>query len=164
METDYNPNTAGMFTLAKHLYLSGWTNWKSRATRREYWLGGLGWGICMLPLSCAFFLSVDWGLLNDADSMSIFALYTPLSWGLHALILLIGFIPGIGSAVRRLHDIGRSGWWYPLLTVGSIIPLLGIIASITLLVFMCKDSQKEANKWGISPKYGTPVPPVPPAA
>lgn len=161
METDYNPNTAGMFTLAKHLYLSGWTNWTSRATRREYWLGGLGWTICMLPLSCAFLWSLDWSLLG---CRSIFAMYTPLSWGIYAVILLIGFIPGIGSAVRRLHDIGRSGWWYPLLTVGGIIPLLGIVASITLLVFLCKDSQKEANKWGISPKYGAPMPPVPPAA
>lgn len=166
METDYNPNTAGMFTLAKHLYLSGWTNWKSRATRREYWLGSLGWAICMLPLSCAYVWSMDWNLLFDADMhrrcTSAFALHTPLTWGLYTLILLIGFIPGLGSAVRRFHDVGCSGWWYLLLMVLSMIPFIGFFATIALLVFFCKDSQKEANKWGISPKYGAPIPPVPP--
>lgn len=162
MGTDFNPNTAGMFTLAKHLYLSGWTNWKSRATRREYWLGGLGWGICMLPLSCTFAWSLDWSMFFGCRNA--FDMYTPLSWAVYAVIMLITFIPGLGAAVRRLHDIGRSGWWYLLLLVLSMIPFFGIIASITLLVFMCKDSQKEANKWGISPKYGAPVPPLPPAA
>ena len=169
MGTNFNPNTAGMFSLAKHLYLSGWTNWKSRATRREFWLGSLGWAICMLPLSFAFLWSIDWSLLSHAamqnSDTSRFLMYTPLTWSVYALMMHISFVPIIGSVVRRFHDIGRSGWWCLLLMVGSMIPFFGIIADVPMLVFFCKDSQKETNKWGISPKYGAPLPPVhPPAA
>jgi len=55
------------------------------------------------------------------------------------------FLPSLSAGVRRLHDTGRSGWWYLII----LIPLLGGIA---LLVFCCLDSQPGANKWGNNPK------------
>lgn len=48
--------------------------------------------------------------------------------------LLAMFLPTISVAVRRLHDIGRSGWWLLL----SLIP----IASIVFVFFMCLDSEE----------------------
>ena len=47
-------------------------------------------------------------------------------------------IPGIAVAVRRMHDIGRSGWWI-------ILPLVN-------LVFLCLDSQPGQNEYGPNPK------------
>ena len=47
--------------------------------------------------------------------------------GLLAAIASIGtFIPSIAVSVRRLHDIGRSGWW--LLIV--FVPVIGLLVLI----------------------------------
>lgn len=54
------------------------------------------------------------------------------------LYALAALIPGIAVSVRRLHDIGRSGWW---LLIG-LIPLVG---AIVLLVFYVQDSQPGDN-------------------
>ena len=53
-------------------------------------------------------------------------------------------IPSVAVTVRRLHDTGRSGWWYLI----SFAPLGGIV----LLVFTCMDSQQGTNVYGPSPK------------
>jgi uncharacterized membrane protein YhaH (DUF805 family) len=56
-------------------------------------------------------------------------------------------IPSIALVVRRLHDVGRSGWWY-------FIGLVPAIGSIILFVWMVTDSQPGANAWGPNPKSG----------
>lgn len=66
--------------------------------------------------------------------------------GLLSGILSIAlFIPSLAVSVRRLHDIGRSGWW---LLIG-LIPLVG---AIVLLVFLIKDSDADENEFGPNPK------------
>ena len=52
---------------------------------------------------------------------------------------LITLLPTLGAIVRRLHDIGRSGWW--------------VILPIIPEIFIFKDSDKEENEYGKSPKY-----------
>ena len=49
---------------------------------------------------------------------------------------------------RRLHDIGRSGWWI----LFGLIPLIG---TIVLLVFMVLGSQEGENRFGPNPKEAT---------
>lgn len=56
------------------------------------------------------------------------------------------FLPSLAVAARRLHDTNRSAWW---LLIG-LIPLIGIIVLIVFFVF---DSDKEENRFGLSPKY-----------
>lgn len=67
--------------------------------------------------------------------------YGPI-YGLYALAL---FIPGFAVGVRRLQDVGKSGWM-------SLITLIPIIGAIWLLVLLCTDSQQGINKWGENPK------------
>ena len=55
------------------------------------------------------------------------------------LPFFITLLPTLGAIVRRLHDIGRSGWWVLLPIVGEI--------------FIFKDSDKKENEYGKSPKY-----------
>lgn len=41
------------------------------------------------------------------------------------IALLALFVPGIASGSRRLHDVGRSGWWQLLALTGvGLVPLL----------------------------------------
>ena len=61
-----------------------------------------------------------------------------VSWSLATLV------PQIAITIRRLHDIGKSGWYYLI----GLIPLVG---GIILLVWMCQDSTED-NQWGPNPK------------
>ncbi len=62
--------------------------------------------------------------------------------GLYGLAVII---PGLALAVRRLHDIGKSGWWVLI----ALVPLVGFIV---LLVFAVTDSQPGENAYGPNPK------------
>ncbi len=55
------------------------------------------------------------------------------------------FIPGIAVIVRRLHDQGKSGWWYFI----SFIPLIG---GIWMLILLVTDGTKGENEYGPDPK------------
>ena len=56
------------------------------------------------------------------------------------IIQLLVIIPGISVTARRLHDVGRSGWWYLIaFTVVGIIPLF---------YWMCKKGDLGTNKYG----------------
>ena len=58
---------------------------------------------------------------------------------------LVTIIPGLSVLVRRLHDVGKSGWMF-------LIILIPIIGGIWLLVLLATDSQTISNKWGDNPK------------
>ncbi len=63
-----------------------------------------------------------------------------------ALALLVFFcpIPIISASVRRLHDMGRSIWWWLLV----VIPYVGWIIFLILLLFKSQEAQ---NKYGAGP-------------
>ena len=54
-------------------------------------------------------------------------------------------LPALAVAVRRLHDIGKSGWWLLL----AFIPIVGWII---LIIFYCKEGDHARNAWGENPK------------
>lgn len=54
-------------------------------------------------------------------------------------------LPAIALTVRRLHDLGKSGWWYFI----GCIPLIGWI---WMLVLMATEGQPHENAYGQSPK------------
>jgi uncharacterized membrane protein YhaH (DUF805 family) len=68
-----------------------------------------------------------------------------------SIYLLATLLPTLAVSVRRLHDVGMSGWWLLL----SFLPLGGL----ALIVIYCLDSYPEANKYGPNPKdFGRPPP------
>jgi len=56
-------------------------------------------------------------------------------------------LPIIAVSVRRLHDIGRSGWWMLL----NFVPLIGWIV---LLVWACRRGTVGPNQYGADPLTG----------
>jgi uncharacterized membrane protein YhaH (DUF805 family) len=66
-----------------------------------------------------------------------------LLYDIYGLAVLL---PGLGVAIRRLHDTGRSGWWMLL----CLIPLV----SLVLIVFLALDSEPGQNQYGPSVKGG----------
>lgn len=66
--------------------------------------------------------------------------------GILALIYSLAlFVPGLAIGIRRLHDIGRSGWFYLI----SAIPIVG---PIWLLVLFFKPGTIGTNEYGPDPK------------
>ncbi|MDR0559206.1 MAG: DUF805 domain-containing protein [Prevotellaceae bacterium] len=111
-----------------------YADFRGRARRKEYWIFTLFNAIFMVA---AVILDKIVGI-NIAEGYGIFNL----------LVLLYGlavFIPVLAVCVRRLHDIGKSGW---MLLIG-LIPMVG---SIILLVWFFSDSQPGNNNWGANPK------------
>lgn len=64
---------------------------------------------------------------------------------LGAAYFLIAIIPTLAVSVRRLHDIGKSGWFLLLM----FIPLINIILVVLILA---KDGDIGDNKYGSNPK------------
>ncbi len=82
--------------------------WKGRSRRAEAW-----W--YMLPLIGVISALIVTNLLVFSDHEM------DDSWVAAELaILVIAATPGVGCAIRRLHDLGRSGWWYLMLAVPVI--------------------------------------------
>ena len=103
-----------------------------RARRQEYWL------FVLFNFIAAFVVGFIGGVLAGATGVEAFAY-------LGAIYNLAVRLPGFGVFVRRMHDIGRSGWWW-------LIAFIPIIGWIVLLVFCCLDSQPGENQYGPNPK------------
>lgn len=112
----------------KYFTLSG------RASRAEYWWFTLAvWLVIML---LAAVMTPFVALYKSEGGMIYLLLLLLLIFGMLALV-----IPSITVCVRRLHDTGRSGWWY-------LINFLPYIGSIVLLVLMCLPSDPDENEYG----------------
>jgi uncharacterized membrane protein YhaH (DUF805 family) len=63
---------------------------------------------------------------------------------LYFIYALAVLIPTIAISIRRLHDIGKSGWFYLLV----FVPII----SLVLIYFFVLDSQPGENQYGPNPK------------
>ena len=101
--------------------LKKYADFKGRSQRKEYWM------FTLFNLLAFFVLSVVGGMLGDQAE---------LLTGIYSLVAVTG---------RRLHDIGRSGWWALLM----VVPVVG---ALILVIFALQDSQAEENEYGPNPK------------
>jgi uncharacterized membrane protein YhaH (DUF805 family) len=72
----------------------------------------------------------------------------------YAIVVLAFILPLLAVGARRLHDIGKSGWFLLL----GLIPIVG---GLILLFFMVQPSQPESNAYGPPPER-LPLPGNPP--
>ena len=113
-----------------------YANFSGRARRTEYWMFVLVQTIVMIGL---MILDSVLGLDFELQGIS-------LGYGyLYLIGVVVHFIPSLAVLVRRLHDVGKSGWFYFIF----LIPIIGII---WLLILYCTEGQKQDNKWGPDPK------------
>jgi uncharacterized membrane protein YhaH (DUF805 family) len=103
-----------------------------RARRQEYWL------FFLFNFIAAFVVGFIGGFLASVTGVDAFAF-------LGAIYNLAVLIPSFAVFCRRMHDTGRSGWWW-------LIGLIPFVGWIVLLVFCCLDSQPGENQYGPNPK------------
>ena len=109
-----------------------------RASRSEFWYFALFYFIADIIVAVvdAFVLNPMIGVSPDQAAKGGF---------LQMIFALALIIPSIALGIRRLHDTGKSGWWYLLV----FIPVIGWLA---LLYFYVLDSQPGTNQYGENPK------------
>lgn len=110
-----------------------YATFSGRARRKEYWM------FLLINLVVSVALALIDSLIGSVSESGM---------GLLSSVYSIGvLIPLLALSVRRLHDIGRTGWWVLI----SIIPVIG---AVVLLVFMLLDSEPGSNRYGANPKEG----------
>lgn len=107
---------------------SQYVGFSGRAMRSEYWY----WVLFSVLVSIV--ASVVDVILFGIDGTS----------PLNSIVSLVLLLPGLAVSVRRLHDIGRSGWWLLL----SVIPLIGWIV---LIVWTATRGDATENRFGPPP-------------
>jgi len=112
--------------------LRQYADFNGRARRTEYW---------MFILFNLIFASIA-TVLDNVLGLTIGEFPYGYLYFMYALAIII---PSLAVAVRRLHDIGKSGW----MILVTLIPLIG---AIWLLVLLVTDSKPGANQYGPNPK------------
>lgn len=135
-----------------------YANFSGRARRSEYWYYTLCGIIINIVLSVIdSLIGLDFDIVGTIYSLAV-------------------FIPGLAVLVRRMHDIGKSGWyvlilflpfiiaavWFGVLaidtsgsgfTTWAIVPALLLIGGlIWMLVLLCTEGDSGPNEYGEDPK------------
>jgi uncharacterized membrane protein YhaH (DUF805 family) len=114
--------------------LKKYADFGGRARRKEYWMFALF--NALIYIAILIFSAI----LGSIDNS--LALIGSLLLVVYGLAI---FVPSLAVAVRRLHDTGRSGWWFLI----AFVPFVG---GIILLVFTVQDSVPGENEYGKNPK------------
>lgn len=112
-----------------NVIINNYMNFSGRASRSEYWFFTL--------------FSFILGIITFVIDGVIFGweYYEPAWVGDITSIAL--FLPSLGVWIRRLHDVGRSGWW-------TLIAFT-IIGLIPLFIWSVTDSEEHPNQYGEIP-------------
>lgn len=116
------------------LALKRFAMFSGRSRRAEFWYFMLFSSLIQLGL----FLvdkSMGWTYVTETADHGL----------LSTAALLVLLLPGFSVGTRRLHDIGKSGWWQLLI----LLPVLGILI---LIAFWVRDGHAGQNAYGINPK------------
>ena len=104
-----------------------YANFSGRARRSEYWWYALCNFLIGAVLQLAdYFIGFDIGILGSLYGLAV-------------------LVPGLAVFVRRMHDVGKSGWFILLL-------LLPVIGWIWLLVLLFTEGNYGPNQYGPDPK------------
>lgn len=112
--------------------LTQYSDFNGRARRKEYWM-------FVLFNSFAAIIGVVF------DNILGFTINQTGYGFIYLIYILAVFVPNLAVSVRRLHDIGKSGW----MLLVALIPIAG---AIWLLVLMVKNGTPGSNQYGPDPK------------
>lgn len=113
--------------------LGKYATFEGRASRSEFWYFVLFLVIVNIILNIVDMSLLNTVMLTDAGKIGI----------LSSLFSLAMLLPNLAVAARRLHDVGRSGWWLLLLLTG--------IGSLVLLFWYVSRGQEGPNDYGPAP-------------
>ena len=144
-------SSEGVTPLARFIAMGFWASYTSafrrygdfegRTSRGVFWrffLVNLGISLSLV-LALVLVLTSSTRTASVASSVDL----PPLAYALLMAAGLYGlavFIPALAIQVRRLHDVGRSGWWV-------LLGVIGIFGLIPLIIWWAAEGQG-LNAWG----------------
>ena len=105
-------------SVKRNLTTRAYADFSGRASRSEYW-----WFYLFTVLATAAAGALG-GTVGNLASIAF-------------------FLPSLALLVRRLHDVGRSGWWFLIVFTG--------IGLFVLLYWLVKASDAGTNAYGEGP-------------
>ena len=117
----------GFGDAVRNALMNNYVGFKGRASRSEYW-----WFVLFTII--VNFIATAFPSDITPNPTSI-------------IVSLAIFLPSLGVIVRRLHDLGKSGWWILL----AIIPIVNFIGIFVILVFMVMEGEEHTNQYGEVP-------------
>ena len=114
--------------------LSQYATFSGRAARPEYW-----WWVLAIFLLSIVTQAIDAAVIAPLLGFAPFGenAWQPLS----TVVSLAILVPSIAVGVRRLHDIGRSGWWL-------LIVLIPVVGWLVVLYWLIRPTQDGQNRYG----------------
>lgn len=106
-----------------------YTGFDDRADRTEFW-----WFMLWTTVITVVLIILDTVLGTGNEYFGL----------LEALYTVAAIVPSLAVGARRLHDIGRSGWWQLIL----LVPIIGLIV---LIVWWATEGDGSPNQWGRDP-------------
>jgi len=105
---------------------------KGRASRKEYWMFVLFYFIFSIVAQILDVIFKTNRIISyETPHFHILNITSNGGNGLFSLLYgLFVFIPALAVAVRRLHDIGKSGWWVLAFTLIGSVPIILISIAI----------------------------------
>ena len=119
--------------------LKNYTVFTGRATRQDYWM------FVLFNVIFAIAAMIIDRILGTTFTFSSYNGPVSFPYGyVYCLYALFAFLPGLAIAVRRLHDVGKSGWFI-------LIALIPFIGWIWILVLFCTAGTPGENEYGPNP-------------
>ena len=125
-ETPSNSKTENAFIQYFVGGLKKYGTFEGRASRKEYWMFTLF--SFLISFCLGFFEGIYHGINEIETSYSV----------LGNIFALAIFLPSIALAIRRMHDVDKSGWY-------SLIPIYN-------LILLCTEGTPGDNRFGAVPK------------
>ncbi|WP_018701367.1 DUF805 domain-containing protein [Amorphus coralli] len=113
--------------------MRNYVTFSGRIARKDYWLYILAYIILLIIAGL-----ID-GMLGFGWTDGSY--YDPVS----SLVSLVHLLPSLAAGFRRLHDVGRTAWWYLIL----LVPLIGMIV---ILIFHVQRGDEGPNDYGPDPR------------
>ena len=111
--------------------MSKYAKFSGRASRSEFWWFYLFWVL------------MYWVVQIVGTAISFFVNPIVGSWtpGLLTLVMVLALtLPWLAVSSRRLHDIGKSGWW-------QLLMLLPIIGTILLIIWWATNTKPAGDRF-----------------
>ena len=115
--------------------LSQLFDFKGRSRRSEFWNWIL---VVFLAYIAVFFV---FAIVTNFIDASYSVMTT-----LELILAAVAYLASAAAITRRLHDIGKSGWW-------QLFALVPYVGWIVLILWCCADGEPQSNDYGASTKY-----------
>ena len=121
------------FTQAITTGFQKYVTFSGRATRSEYWY----WVLAL----------IIGGIITAIIDYAAFGISTGVDYGpVNSIFSVATFLPSLAIAIRRLHDIDRTGWW--------TLIWFTIIGAFLLIYWLCVRGTPGPNRFGPDPLAG----------